>query len=107
VNDVWHAAWVAALDELELSLDDAERLLEGNHPGEAEIPLWKPPTIPAPIPDELLPRAEELVARQRDVIGATLRAMAAARQQLELVDKVAGLHGARTADRPVYVDLSA
>lgn len=107
MNEDWHAAWVAALDELELTLEDTERLLKGNRPGEREIPLWTPPTLPAPIPDELLPRAEELVGRQRHAIAATLEAMAGAKQQLDLVDKVVGLRGARHADRPVYVDLSA
>lgn len=107
MDDAWRAAWVAALDELELTLEDTERLLRGHHPGEAEVPRWTPPTIPSPMPADLLPRVEELVARQRDVVAATLQAMAGAKQQLDLVDRVARLHAARHADRPVYVDLSA
>lgn len=107
MDDAWRSAWVAALDELELTLEDTERLLQGRHAGEAATPLWTPPTVAAPMPSDLLPRAEELIGRQRDVIAATLKAMAGAKQQLDLVDKVAGLHGARHPDRPVYVDLTA
>lgn len=107
MNDAWHAAWVAALDELELTLEDTERLLRSNQPSEVAVVRWTPPTLPGPMPQQLLPRAEELVARQRDVMAAALKAMTAAKQQLDLVDRVAGLRGARRPDRPVYVDLSA
>ncbi len=107
MNDAWHAAWVAALDELELTVEDTERLLRSGPSAQVVIPLWTPPRIAAPIPDELLPRAHELIGRQREVIAATLEAMVGAKQQLDLVDKVAGLRGARQADRSAYVDLTA
>ncbi len=102
----WRGAWVEALDELELTLDAAERLLAAGHE-EAKVPAWTPPTIPGPLPTELVDRAGALLERQRTVIAATAAALTGTRRQLELHDKLSGLSGARQAARPVYVDLTA
>jgi hypothetical protein len=101
----WTAAWTAALDELELTLDQTEELLGGADP---VVPApWSPPQLAAPLPPELLARAQDLLARQREVMAQTATAMSGARQSLALVGKVADAGGARRPAHAVYLDVRA
>ncbi len=102
----WRQAWVQALDELELTLAAAELLLVTGHE-ETRVPAWTPPTVQGPLPADLVDRAGALLERQRRVIAETAAALTGTRRQLDLLDKLTGLSGARQAARPVYVDLTA
>lgn len=101
----WGAAWCAALDELELTLEQTERLLAGEEP-EAPTP-WTPPVLEGAMPVHLAGRAQSLLARQQELIRQTAAAAAGTKQQLTLLSKVAGLSDARTPERSIYVDVSA
>ena len=102
----WHEAWVDALDDLELTLDAAGRLLTHGHE-DATVPAWTPATMPGPLPSDLVDRAGALLERQRVLIAETAAALTGTRRQIDLLDKLTGLSGARSAARPVYVDLTA
>jgi hypothetical protein len=102
--DSWAAAWAAALDDLELSLDQTERLLLGeNRDGTTAAP-WAPPVLEGPMPVDLRTRALELHHRQEEIIRATADAAIAARRQLAVVGKMAS---GRPDATPVYLDVTA
>jgi hypothetical protein len=113
----WTAAWTAALDELELTLEETERLLApeqspgqpGQPPGSAPaIPEpWSPPQLAAPLPAELLGRAQSLLARQHELMDRTVSAMTGARQNIALLGKVADVTGVRRSAQSVYLDVRA
>ncbi|WP_240675512.1 hypothetical protein [Cellulomonas endophytica] len=103
-EDRFHAAWRAALDELELDVAEAERLLDEAHrAAEAPAPVvgaWLPPLGLGPLPRPLLERATALVERQS----------AAARRMVEAIGRGRRHAAAAEAMRvgvpagPVYVD---
>lgn len=103
---VWHDAWAAALDELEVTLEAAERLLRGEEPEHDETPAWQPPEMAGPMPAEHVARAQALLGRQRLLISQAAAAKVGVRQKLELLDKLTGSAGHRQST-PVYVDLTA
>lgn len=94
--------WEAALDELEFHLNRAEHLLQTMNP--AEILGWQAPAL-GTMPRYLLPRAQALLERQQRVIDRLPVAIAGARQQLRLADRV-GRATTPTA-LPVYLDVTA
>lgn len=104
----WSTAWTAALDDLELTLEQTEQLLRGDH---AALPTiaepWSPPQLAAPLPAELLERAQSLLARQHLLMAQTATAMCGARQNLALVGKVADAAGVRRPAQAVYLDVRA
>lgn len=102
MDDSWEAAWVAALDELELSVDRAEELLHATDP--EPLPPWQPPAVTGPPPPEQLHRAHILLERHQRVTHDLAQAMAATRQQIALAAK---LSRNRPAETPVYLDVSA
>ena len=102
--DTLRAVWKAELDRLELEVLRVERLLDGEGPLPADA--WTPPAVLGPIPEDLGPRARDLLGRQ-DRAGAALRAaLVSAQKQLAYGTRVSD---ATTAGRahPVYVDLQA
>jgi len=104
----WASAWAAALDALELSLDDTERLLRGEHPhaGTTAAPhatAWSPPALEGPMPVDLRTRALALHHRQQRVLRATAEAAAALRRQAELTERMS----TAPAKTPVYLDITA
>ncbi len=114
MNDTWHAAWVAALDDLEGTLADTERLLRGEadaedvqDAGAGGATEWTPPTMPCPLPQDLVHRAESLLARQRVLAAQTASTLGGLRQQAGLVQRMESRSGMRPSHRPVYVDLTA
>jgi hypothetical protein len=102
--DAWRAEWVAALDALEADVDAVEKMIEDEH-RERELSAaspWVPPAGIGPLPLELRPRADEILARQlaaaRELSGAitTNRRQAAFAARVEV-----GTPGRAT---PSYVD---
>ena len=104
-DGAWRDAWVSALDELELTLEQTERLLAGDESAEVAA-RWTPPLIEAPLPADILERAQTLLARQRQMIERTAVRMTGQRKTMDLVGRMAQA-GGRAPARPVYVDLSA
>ena len=102
MDDSWDLAWVAALDELELSVERAEKLLRSVDPG--PLPPWQPPTVTGPPPPEQLERAHLLLERHLRVSHDLAQSLSATRQQLALTAKVSRN---RPDETPVYVDVTA
>lgn len=104
MDDTWDAAWAAALDELELSVDQAEALLHSAAPEPEPMPPWEPPTLQGPPPPQQLRRAHLLLERHQRVTRELAQAMAASRQQLALAGR---MRQNRPRETPVYLDLHA
>jgi hypothetical protein len=104
----WHAAWVAALDELELDVCRAEELLSGDHAlRESAVDAalrsglnWAPRTDLPPIPADLVGRAQGMLARQLATAAELAKATTATRRQMV----VAGRMSSAENQRPAYVD---
>ncbi|HET8717166.1 MAG TPA: hypothetical protein VFM50_05390 [Nocardioidaceae bacterium] len=105
----WRAAWEAALDDLELTVESTEALLRGEVPAESGttpvLTAWLPPRLDGPMPGDLRTRALALLHRQQDLIGRVRHTSAGLRHQLQLVERVAG--NRRTDEQPVYLDIRA
>ena len=99
------AAWVHALDELELEVALAEQLLSAEHARTDESALepasapWVPPSLRTPLPDTLRERAERLLDRQLVVTGRLATAMTSSRRHLDVVERLVP-----SDPRPMYVD---
>lgn len=97
--DAFCAAWTAELARLELTVEQAERLLAVNA-DRGPVDPWIPPADLGPIPEELLPRAVAVLQRQLDITATILlavernRRLARATAQFELADRTV----------PVFVD---
>ena len=101
----WAAAWAAALDELELSLDETERLLRDEAPDTGTTPApWMPPALEGPMPGDLRTRALALHHRQQQVLRATAEAAGAARRQAALTSRMST---GPVEPSPVYLDITA
>lgn len=105
----WVDAWTAALDELELDVAEAERMLTLDHlVGAADAPdtptdPWAPPAGLPPLPASLAERARALLQRQVEVAERIARAAAQNRRH----DKVVEAMRAKPPTPPVYVDTPA
>jgi hypothetical protein len=95
----WEAAWSAALDELELAVDDAERMLTDAHtvPGDTR---WRPPVGLGPLPASLEARARSVLARQLAAAEMLSSAAVRTRRQLRIQEAVRP----HLPHPPVYVD---
>jgi hypothetical protein len=101
----WSSAWAAALDELELSLDQTERLLRGEDPDTGTtVAPWAPPALEGPMPVDLRTRALALHHRQQQVMRATAEAATVMRRQAQLTSRMST---ARSEPSPVYLDITA
>lgn len=100
-----HAAWRAALDELEALVAEADASLPVGDADPATPPTtprrWTPPVGLGPLPQDLATRASSLAERQRGVIGRLETARAAVLQHLGAVRTVEASH---EPSRPVYLD---
>ena len=102
-----HAAWRAALDELEALVAEADESPSAGGPATAAGPTpttprrWTPPTGLGPLPHELASRASSLAERQRGVLDRLEAARAAVLQHLGAVRSVEASH---EPSRPVYLD---
>ena len=106
MDESWRAAWESALDDLELTLEETEHLLRGEHPPPQDGPVWTPPVLPGPLPPEMADRARALLARQQDVIARTAQAALSARTSVKMVDRLTD-HSTPTRRTSLYVDVSA
>ncbi len=104
VTEGWRTAWVAALDALEADVDAVEKMIEDEH-RERELPVadpWTPPTGLGPLPLDLRPRADAILARQLAAAQALSAAITANRRQAAYTARVeVGTDGKAT---PSYVD---
>jgi hypothetical protein len=104
----WQDAWVHALEDVELGVEEAERLLASLHPDAPDAVAshpsltgaWAPPAGLGPLPESLEERARIVLARQFQVAERLAAAAVHSRQQLAF---------ARRADvtapaRPLFVD---
>jgi hypothetical protein len=99
----WTAAWVAALDRLELDVDETERLMTGLPVSVAESQehRWTASAGLGPLPSSLNERAMQINARQIEVARRIALALAATRRESDLAQR---LSPARAEAQPVYVD---
>ena len=105
MNARWKGAWAQALDELEMDVAAAEALLADDHRAR-EMPRpdpWRPPEGLGPLPLDLRPRADAILARQLAAAEALAVAMTAHRKQAALIGRI---QAGEPAPRPVYVDCS-
>ena len=100
----WHLAWAAALDELELDVVAAESLLAEDHlnRGHPLADPWRPPAGLGPLPLDLRPRADAILARQLAAVAAIGRALVTNRRESGLLDRLVEYQ--RPTQRPAYVD---
>jgi hypothetical protein len=104
VSGAWREAWTAALDELEADVSHIEALLDEDH-RVRDHPLsdpWTPPEGIGPLPLELRPRADAILARQIAAATAVTAALATNRRQATLAARIET--GGQPAPRPAYVD---
>ena len=100
----WRDAWTAALDELEADVARVEDLLVSDHLVR-DHPLtdpWAPPEGLGPLPLDLRPRADAILARQIAAAGAVSTALASNRRQAAVAARIET--GGQPAPRPAYVD---
>jgi len=102
----WHAAWAAALDELEADVVRVEAMIDEEH-RVRDLPVanpWTPPQGLGPLPLDLRPRADAILNRQLAATQAVAVALATNRRQAELLARV---ESGATPSRPAYVDCAA
>jgi hypothetical protein len=97
------ASWTEALDRLEAHADRAEQMLRGA--ASPAPPPWQPPADLGPLPNELVPRARTLLARQQRLMAAIPGALSENRRQQRVADRVGD--ATSSAVRPVYLDVTA
>jgi hypothetical protein len=100
-TDRTHAAWLAALEELEAV---AGRDPQADGPSSvAGTGVWTPPTGLGPLPAELADRAAAVAGVQR---GALARLDAARKAVLAHLGAVRTVESSHEPERPVYLDAS-
>jgi hypothetical protein len=99
----WRRTWTDVLDELELDVTAVEALLVDSHL-HRDLPLadpWCPPDGLGPLPLDLRPRADQVLARQLAAAAAVAGALSTTRQQAAVATRIETGHDAQ---RPAYVD---
>lgn len=100
----WDAAWVDALEALEMDLATAERMLALGHLAqEPPVAPWAPPTGLGPLPLDLADRARTLLDRQVEVARRLTEAADLSRRHSRAVQAMR----ATAPAGPVYVDTPA
>jgi hypothetical protein len=104
VTEGWRRAWVEALDALEADVETVEWMIQEDHRNRELPPAtpWAPPTGLGPIPLDLRPRADGILARQIAAAMAASTAMTANRRQNAFASRVEVGSGGRAI--PSYVD---
>jgi hypothetical protein len=99
----WREAWTTALDDLEMDVATTEARLTDEH-RMAELAAaepWQPPQALGALPEELQPRADEILTRQISVAQEIARRMISTRQQQAVTARIeTGEH----IKRPLYLD---
>ena len=102
--DEWRRAWITALDELEADVAAVETMIQEEHRSQ-ELPVatpWEPPPGLGPLPLDLRPRADCILARQLAAARAAAMAITANRRQTEFASRVeVGTPGKAV---PSYID---
>lgn len=102
--NAWDAAWVEALDRLDVDVAAAEEMLSVAHlppvAAVAQAQAWRPPAGIGPLPPSLEQRARELLDRQLAVAERLAEAAAQARRQRVAAEALR----TRSADAPVFLD---
>ncbi|GGT08341.1 hypothetical protein GCM10010156_76690 [Planobispora rosea] len=103
----WSAAWSAALDALEMDVAAVEEMLAGDHRDRdlQSSDAWSPPEDIGPLPLDLRPRADAILARQLAAAQALAMAMVGNRRQAAMLARVES--GNDGGNRPVYVNYAA
>ncbi|GAA3448078.1 hypothetical protein [Planomonospora venezuelensis] len=103
----WHAAWSSALDALELDVAATEAMLVDDHRVRelASVDPWSPPEGLGPLPLDLRPRADAILARQLAAAQALAMAMAGNRRQAAMLARVET--GSSGTPRPAYISCAA
>lgn len=103
----WHDTWVAELDRLELTLEQAEGLLRANDPASADTPAQPPwqPQARGVLPDDLLPRARLVHERQLAVARALAERALRTQRHNDLARVIR--ESTMAPEIPVYLDISA
>ena len=102
-TDRTHAAWLAALDELE-AVAGRDPQLAADGAGVARAGMlgtWTPPAGLGPLPAELADRAAAVAGVQR---GALARLDAARKAVLAHLGAVRSVESSHEPERPVYLD---
>jgi hypothetical protein len=107
--DAFRAAWVSALDALELDVEHAEALLRSAAGAPADGPDepapapggWTVPVVHGPLPDDLAARAAAVLERQLRAGEELARAMSGNRRHAALA---ARLDSGGRRERPVFLD---
>ncbi|MDT5038067.1 MAG: hypothetical protein QOE03_3252 [Micromonosporaceae bacterium] len=90
VTDDWRTAWIHALDAVEAEVAQVEALLEDDHRAR-DTPAydpWTPPEGLGPLPLELAPRADAILARQLAAAQSVVLAISTNRQQALLASRI-------------------
>ena len=105
MTGTWHSAWTAALDALEADVEAVEALLAEDHRmrDTPRTDPWAPPAGLGPLPLDLRPRVDAILARQLAAARAVATAMVTNRRQAALLDRVEVGRQAHPP-RPAYVD---
>ena len=98
----WDAAWVAALDELELAVGEAEQMLADAHAVVTPSPAWRPPSGLGPLPASLEARARAILGRQLLVAEQLSAAAIRSRRQLRIHEAMVPA----VTHPPVYLDVN-
>jgi hypothetical protein len=99
-TDRTHAAWLAALDELE-AVAGRDPQLAADGGGAGMLGTWTPPAGLGPLPAELADRAAAVAGVQR---GALARLDAARKAVLAHLGAVRSVESSHEPERPVYLD---
>jgi hypothetical protein len=99
----WHHAWSQALDAFELDVAATEALLADDHllRDHALADPWAPPAGLGPLPLDLRPRADGILARQLTAADAVVKAISMNRRQAAATARIETGQGAA---RPAYID---
>ncbi|HET9143751.1 hypothetical protein [Actinophytocola sp.] len=99
----WQGAWAAALDRLESDVASAEALLAEDHLLRELPPAapWQPPAGIGPLPVDLRPRADQVLARQLAVAERLAAVMTGTARQVAVLGRI---DRGQEAPRPNYVD---
>jgi len=98
-TDRTHAAWLAALDELEAIAGRDPQV--GAERADGPQAAWTPPSGLGPLPAELAERAAAVAGAQRTALA---RLDAARKAVLAHLGAVRSVESAREPERPVYLD---
>jgi hypothetical protein len=104
VSEEWRAAWVETLDAMEADIYEVEERLRTDQFLRETPPAdpWIPPEGLGPLPLDLKPRVDRILAKQISVATAIATAMAGNRRQAALANKIELFDSG--AARPAYLD---